>query len=262
MSVQHLLEQHSNLHILGECFELTSPSLNIEQFSSQVHLLPAADNALIGVAIGMALDGSKVIVQLAAADSLWGCISHLGQELDHSFPLSIGIRVPFLPVDKIPWEVLDGLGIEVWCPQDQKQLQCALEKSIHNIKPTIILESYLSLKKPGTVSELNDVEQRTEGEDVTLFAWGNAVSSAIKTAKSLEKEAVFVEVLVLNKILPLESTLIAKSLRKTGRAVFINAPKQLLHTIVDQAFWSLESQPITSGTTEEEIRRALFESLS
>ena len=94
MSLNSLFSQHEDLHLISECFELDSETKGLtKHFKDRTHLLPAADNALIGIAIGMAMDGAKVIVQLAEADSLWGILGQLGQETESSFSLPIIIRV-------------------------------------------------------------------------------------------------------------------------------------------------------------------------
>ena len=117
-------------------------------------------------------------------------------------------------------------------------------------------------KRPGTDNELASIEQLTTGDDVTLVAWGSTVSVALMAATLLAKQGIFVEVLGLNQLLPVATNQIASSVSKTGRVVLSNTPKQFLHSVVEGAFWSLESQPVKCGTSEQEIQRALFESLS
>ena len=263
MNRQSLLERYSDLHILGECFSVdgTTKALS-EETKDRLHLLPAADNALMGVAIGMAMDGAKVILELASPQSLWGIISQLGQETTSSFPLTIVIRVPMPPNEMLPWEILEGLGVDVWCPRTHKQRQQVINDALSASTPTIILEPSLSLQQRGSSLDCPAAEQIKEGEDATLIAWGDNVEIALQTAQNLENEAIFVEVIALQKLLPVNSDLLKASVDKTGRPVFIRPPQQLLHRLIEQSFWRLESQPLATGSTEQEIRNALFESLS
>ena len=263
MNLHHLLTEHPNLHAISECFEVDGPALSSypESVQNRLHLLPAADNALIGLAIGMAMDGSSVVVQLSSVQSLWSILPQLGEENHDSFSRAIAIRVPITPTDIIPWAALESLECDVWCPRTQHQRHGIIQSALNKKQPTIVLEPQASLRQK-TGSDLTESERLLEGEDVSLFVWGDSVGTALRVANQLQNDDILVEVVALNKLSPLRCDLITQSIDKTGRPIFIDPPSQLLHHVVKKAFWRLESQPMNCRSTEADIRSAIIESLS
>ena len=72
--IRNLLDQKltedSSIHLLGEALEL-SPDTHglLYKHPEQCHLLPASDNAMLGVAIGMAFVGSRSVIHVAGPQS-------------------------------------------------------------------------------------------------------------------------------------------------------------------------------------------------
>ncbi|MCL6489601.1 MAG: alpha-ketoacid dehydrogenase subunit beta, partial [Alicyclobacillus mali] len=62
-----------------------------------------------------------------------------------------------------------------------------------------------------------------EGEDVSVFAWGSMLRTALKVAESLERERGFAcDVIDLRTLYPLDRDAIVESVQKTGRAVVVH----------------------------------------
>ena len=179
MNLASLLQENPNLHAISECFAIAGPdrAAYSEEAQSRLHLLPAADNALVGIALGMAMDGSSVVVELASAQSLWSIIAQLGEENHKAFARPIAIRVPITPMDTIPWSALESLDCDVWCPRSQEQRHNVIQQALTAQRPTIVLEPQTIRKQKGG-SELSASERITEGEDISLFAWGDSVATA------------------------------------------------------------------------------------
>lgn len=60
-----------------------------------------------------------------------------------------------------------------------------------------------------------------EGKDVTVFATGLCVASALEAAEKMEAEGISVEIINIHTIKPIDKELIIKSARKTGRVVTV-----------------------------------------
>ena len=67
------MESDASLHLLGESLEI-SPETNglMALYPERVHQLPAADQALIGLAVGLAMAGKRVLLFSCGPDSIWG----------------------------------------------------------------------------------------------------------------------------------------------------------------------------------------------
>jgi pyruvate/2-oxoglutarate/acetoin dehydrogenase E1 component len=70
-----------DVHLLGEALELSPATRGLLAVApKQVHLLPAADATLIGLAVGLAMSGSRAVIELSGPAALWGILQQLGQE--------------------------------------------------------------------------------------------------------------------------------------------------------------------------------------
>ena len=58
-----------------------------------------------------------------------------------------------------------------------------------------------------------------EGKDVTIFATGLCVSSALQAAENLEKDGIDAEIINIHTIKPIDRELVVKSAMKTGKVV-------------------------------------------
>lgn len=56
-----------------------------------------------------------------------------------------------------------------------------------------------------------------EGEDITIVTYGTMINSVLQAAEALQKAGISAEVIKLNRIAPLDGSLIEKSAQKTGR---------------------------------------------
>ena len=97
--------------------------------TDQVHLLPAADATLIGVAVGMAIGGYRPVVELAGTTALWGAVQQLGQEaaaIGGEFSAPVVVRVPVGAEGFDPTPLLTAVtGLTVACgstPSDAASL--------------------------------------------------------------------------------------------------------------------------------------------
>ena len=70
--------------------------------------------------------------------------------------------------------------------------------------------------------EIGKANVSSEGDDVTIFAWGAMVMVAEKAAAEMKKQGVSCEVVDVRTLYPLDKETISASVQKTGRAVIIH----------------------------------------
>ena len=263
------LQSNSDLHILGESIDLSPDTKGLlGTFPDQVHLLPIADNAMLGIAIGMAFSGKNVVLCVTSPQSLWSLLPQLGQEISNvgkEFPLSITIRVPIAPNDSIDLRSLYGIsGIQMAAASSATEAVMMVQASLQSKQPTILLEDRMLLMEQADTTTNHNFQSATilrKGEDSTLIAWGNNVNKALQVADSLSKEGISVEVIDLRMLHPLDKETLAQSIQKTGRPIIVNGPSMIIDTIVKGAFWRLENQPQNISAHSEAMKEAIFESL-
>ncbi|MFQ5950057.1 MAG: transketolase C-terminal domain-containing protein, partial [Nitrospiria bacterium] len=88
----------------------------------------------------------------------------------------------------------------------------------------------------------------TEGNDVTLIAWGAVLHPVLKAADVMAEKGVVAEVIDLRTLSPLDSGTILRSVEKTGRAVIVHeAPRscglgaEIAAQLCEEALLSLEA---------------------
>lgn len=228
------LESDSQLKLIGEDLELRPDSSGLTvKFPDQVHETPASDTTLIGVAVGMAIAGQKVIVQAASAISLPQIMASI-PVFGSDFPLTLIVRIPVAPTDVLPLDILLAYPhVQVRCAHSSSSVIDSLQHALSHQGPTIILES-LSPQK---------IYRQPENAHTEIWAWGAGLESAYRAAENLTAQGIECRVHALNSIQPLEASA-GNALFETGRVVLVNLPTALLSAIHQIAFWRLEHPPV------------------
>lgn len=257
------LSQDPKTHLLSECFAVHSDLVNVvEQFPKQAHLLPMSDNALVGLAIGMAIDGSFPIVQLASSESLYSLLPQLHQELKHDFPLAMVLRVPCFDLGSLNLNMLSSLPVAIYCSQNQEHSDLLISEAKNRKQPTILLESLplMTANKKQPVAG-GEIEILREGSDVSILAWGDGVLAALEAVETYASQGISLEVLVLHRLFS-ESPEIGSSIDKTGRVICLNQNDSLFSTVIAQSFWRLEAEPVFCSAESSNLGAAIQEVLS
>lgn len=246
MTLSNLFEQFPQLHALSECFEVHSDSQKLpKQYPDRCHLLPMSDAALIGVALGMALDGKFPIVQLSGPEALWDILPQLHQEVGTAPQFSNGmiIRIPCNSTE-IAWDLFPK-SIPVWCSNNLAQSMDIICKNIQSSVPVILLESALGSSTQSTEYT------KYAGEHLTLIGPNHIENVLLDIQAYWQTQNVSIEVIVLHQINQIASG-ITDSVYKTGRVVIVDNQPNILESIIQKAFWRLESQPSLISSTDSE----------
>ena len=134
-----------------------------------------------------------------------GIVGHDGETHQGVFDVSFLCSVP---------------NMAVFCPSSFAELREMLEFALYRVDGPVAVryprggEGEYKLNVAST-----PVSLLREGGEVTLVAYGLMINNVLKAAEILENEGVSAEVIKLNLINPLDTELVLRSLKKTGRLV-------------------------------------------
>lgn len=212
--------------------------------SERVFDSPLAENMLAGLAVGMAAQGMKPVVEIqfmgfiyAAMDQIISHASRLRYRTRGRLTCPLVIRTPYgagIHAPEHHSESTEALfahipGLRVVIPSTPSRAYGLLLAAIRDPDPVIFLEPtriYRLFKQQvsddGEALPLDVCFVEREGEDVTLVSWGAMMQETLKAADVLGAEGVSCEVIDVATIKPLDMNTILQSVEKTGRCVIVH----------------------------------------
>ena len=203
---------------------------------------PIAESGTVGIAIGAALLGYRVVVvEMQFADFVscgFNQIVNVAAKLFYRWqvPCPIVIRLPsgggvgagpFHSQNPEGW-FTHVAGLKVVCPATAQDASALLKAAIRDPNPVIFCEHkflYRRVKEPlpgeWEVGPLGVAAVRRAGTDVTLIGYGASTWVCVEAAKMLEAEGVDAEVIDLRTLVPLDWATLETSIRKTSHAVVV-----------------------------------------
>jgi pyruvate/2-oxoglutarate/acetoin dehydrogenase E1 component len=269
-TLRRALAEDPSVHLLGEAVELSRATRGLMAlFADRVHLLPAADGALIGTAVGMALTGARPVVELAGGPALWGSLQQLGQEAASlsggEFQAPVVVRVPLAPGESAPLDLLTAIpGLTLAAAASAAGAAELLSAAMQARGPVVILEPAEAMadRSAATAAELGQAVQLATGSHISLLAFGAGVGAALTAAEQLSQDGISADIIDLRYLSPLDVDTIAASVRKTGRAVVVGASERVLTQAILAAFLRLESPPATVGADPDVIVQVAHQSIN
>ena len=261
------LEADENVLILGEevgalggVFTVTM-GLQDRFGRSRVLDSPICENALVGWAIGSAVEGMRPVVEIMFADfSLlaFDQIANLGAKLrfmsngQFSVPLVIrmaaGGGTNHGPQHSQSLESIFAHvpGLVVAMPGTASDAYHMLRDSIRCDDPVIFLESkYLYFRESGEIDESAGSGGFTasvarHGDDVTVVTAGRMRQRCLEAAGVLANEGVSCDVLDMRYIWPLDLQAVAASLSRTARLAIVHDAVSFIGWGSEVAAWATE----------------------
>jgi pyruvate dehydrogenase E1 component beta subunit len=146
-------------------------------------------------------------------------------------------------------------GLKVVRPSTPADAKGLLKSAIRDDNPVVFIESETLYAVKGEVPDdedflipLGQAIVRREGTDVTVIAYMGMMYRAMEAAEELAKEGISVEIVDPRTLQPLDSATIVGSLRKTHRAVVVEAGagfagmgSEIAAVITEQAFDDLDA---------------------
>ncbi len=224
----------------GGVFRLTQ-KLSTD-FPEQVFNSPLAESTIFGIGGGLALYGRRPVFELQFIDFSFPGFNQIVQNLANIRWRSNGAwKVPavfyapygaYLPGGSL-WHSQANEsayahfpGINVVVPSTPEDAAGLLWTAMHGeditlfLAPKHMLWAEVESKQPIKSIPLGAARVVTEGEDLTIVAWGNTMEKAHEAIAELKGE-VSVELIDLRSIMPWDKATIEASVRKTGRLIVI-----------------------------------------
>lgn len=239
------MERYENLVIMGQdvaeyggVFKITEGFT--EQFGRErVRNTPICESAIVAAAYGAALNGMKAVMEMQFADFVSSGFNPIVNLLAKSnyrwnqnadvvvrMPCGAGVGAgPFHSQTNEAWFTkTPGLKVVYPAfPEDAKGLLCA---AINDPNPVLFFEHkalyrsiYQEVSDDYFTVELGKVSLLKEGNDVTIISYGAGVHWALDTLKTHPE--ISADLLDLRTLQPLDVASIYASVRKTGKAIFL-----------------------------------------
>jgi 2-oxoisovalerate dehydrogenase E1 component beta subunit len=253
-AVRHTLHQaltnDPNTLILGEdvgargnVFLITKGFL--EEFGAErVIDTPLAEACIVGVAVGMAMEGLRPIAEIQFADFIYPAFNQIVGEAaktryrsNGNYTCPLVIRTPYgggvrgalshsVSIEALFYHVP---GLKIAAPSFPADIKGLLTAAIEDPDPVLFLEhkkTYRSVK--GEVPDgryvvpIGKADVKREGEQLSVVSYGLYVHQALDAAARLAAQGMSVEVIDLRSIRPMDRTTILQSVRKTRKLLIIH----------------------------------------
>jgi len=205
---------------------------------------PIAEASIVGIAIGMAMEGLRPIAEIQFADFIYPSFNQIVGEAaktryrsngEYSCPLVI--RTPYgggvhgalshsVSIEALFYHVP---GLKIVAPAFPADVKGLLNAAIDDPDPVLFLEhkkTYRLIK--GEVPDghytipLGKANVLKEGSRLTVVSYGLYVHWALEAAQSLQAEGHSVEIIDLRSIRPMDKTTILRSVEKTRKLLIVH----------------------------------------
>ncbi len=231
---------------------------------------PLAEASIVGIAVGMAMEGLRPIAEIQFADFIYPAFNQIVGEAaktryrsngDYTCPLVIrtpyggGVRGALSHSVSIEALFYHVPGLKIAAPSFPADIKGLLNASIDDPDPVLFLEhkkTYRSVK--GDVPSghytipLGKADVKASGDQLTVVSYGLYVHYALDAAKRVAAEGMSIEVIDLRSIRPMDRTTILESVRKTRKLLIIHEDNkfggigaEIAAMVAEEAFFDLDA---------------------
>jgi pyruvate/2-oxoglutarate/acetoin dehydrogenase E1 component len=232
-----------DIGVFGGAFKVTDGF--IDEFGAErVIDTPLAESAIIGTAIGAAVEGLRPIAEMQFADFVscgFDQLVNVAGKMFYRQGLSVNITVrlpsgggfsggPFHSQNPEAW-FMHAPGLKVVAPSTAEDAKGLLIKAIRDPNPVLFMEhKHLYRRVKGEVPEgpyETDFSARVtrEGSDLVVIAYGAMVHTALEATADLDGASI--EVLDLRSLVPMDTEAILASVRKCSKVVIVDEANQM-----------------------------------
>ena len=252
----------------GGVFRVTE-GLQAEFGDRRVFDTPISEAGIAGAAVGLAFGGWRSVVEMQfdafSYPALEQIVDHVAKMRERTrgrvdMPITIrmpafgGIRGKEHHGESPETFYVHTAGLKVVTPSNPGDAYRLLRLAIADPDPVVVLEPkarYWTKQDADLTTGGPGIGEGTvvrDGDAATVFTYGSMVSRCLEAASVVADEGVATRVVDLRWLSPLDTALIARCVRETGRAVVVHeAPKTLglgaevTARIVEEAFDFLEA---------------------
>lgn len=231
---------------------------------------PIAEAAIVGSAVGMAINGLRPVVEmqfsgfsLPAYNQIVTHVARMRNRSRGKYHLPLVIRMPYgggVNALEHHSESLETLyahipGLKLVIPSTPYDAKGLLVSAIKDPDPVIFMEPkriYRAFKQdiPEEIYEVPIGKARIvkQGKDLTIIAWGALIREVEKAMKDIND--IDAEIIDLRTIAPMDTETIINSVKKTGRVLIVHEAyksfgpaAEIISLINEKAFFYLEAAP-------------------
>ncbi len=205
---------------------------------------PLAESTIIALAIGLSFTGWRPVAEIQFADYVWTGINQLFNELANIYYRSNGewncpvvIRMPFggyiqggpYHSQSIEAFLAHCPGLKVVIPSNAADAKKLFKAALRDPNPVVFLE-HKALYRQRVFCARKETEEEDlaplgkakvvkQGTHLTVVTWGALVFMTVQVADKLAHEGIFVEIIDLRTIVPLDMDTVIHSVKKTGKCL-------------------------------------------
>lgn len=279
------MRRDSDVFVIGEAvadFGRCSPAVKglADEFGTRrVVGTPITPSAVLGLAVGAAMAGLKPVVEVTAwALALQGLDAIVSSAAKTRYRSGGQLGVPLVirgrhgtwpgagpmhSLDMAAW-LASVPGLKVVCPATPACAKGLIAAALHDPDPVLVLESEALYDVIGGVPDADDwsvpigsARKAREGADVSIVAYGAAVSTALQAAELLADAGIAAEVIDLRALRPLDMATVLQSVRKTGRLLALDEAwpvcsiaSEICASVAVSAFSALRAPPVRLGAAD------------
>lgn len=251
---------------LGGVFRITD-GLTAEFGEDRCFDTPLAESGIVGVAVGMAMNGLRPVVEMQfdafAYPAFEQIVSHVAKMRNRTrgqVALPMVIRIPYAGgiggvehhCDSSEAYYAHTPGLHVVTPSTPGDAYTLLREAIASPDPVVFLEpkklywSKEEVELGRRESAIGRAVVRREGTDATLIAYGPSVPVALEAAEVADREGRSLQVVDVRSIVPFDDETVCAAVRSTGRAVvvaeaagFASVASEIVARVTERCFHSL-----------------------
>ena len=221
-----------------------SRGLQKEFGADRVFDTPISESAILGSAVGSALEGMRPVVEIMWSDFVFVALDQLINQAANvryvnrsqlHAPLTVRMQQGVTPgscaqhSQSIEAVFAHIPGLKVGLAATAQDAYDMTRAAIADPDPTVMIEFRALYQESGTVEVGRDAQLaegarfHREGSDVAIITWGSMLGEAIIAADRLESEGVHTTVLDLRWLRPLDTAAIARAVgMASGRVVIVH----------------------------------------
>lgn len=269
-----LVCQGEDIGLLGGAFGVTE-GLQAKYGAQRVVDMPISEGAIIGTAVGMALNGKSVMAEMQFIDFIsTGFDQIVNMMATYHYRTAGEVNLPIVvrgPAGGYGGGALyhsqmneawfaHSPGLKVVCPSTPYDAKGLLKAALRDGNPVLFYELKELYRKreieevlpeEDYIVPIGQAKVRRVGTDVTLVTYGQNVYHCLAAAEELAKLGHSAEVIDIRSLVPLDETTIFESVAKTNRIVTVNeAPMtcgfagEILARVAEKAFHLLDAPPM------------------
>lgn len=230
---------------------------------------PISEIAIMGMAVGAAMAGTRPIVEMMYFDFVGTCLDQIMNQAA-KLPFMTGGKAKMSLVVRTQFgagrssgsqhsQSLEALlahipGLTVVMPSTPADTYGLLRAAIEDPNPVVFVENRLlyGMKGPmpdrGHLVPIGSAVVRRPGADVTVVSWSRMVHDALAAAEQLADEGIDVEVIDLRTVAPMDVDTVAASVSRTTRLLVAHEAvltggvgAELATAVTERCFYDLDA---------------------